>query len=111
MSLKISPDELPDDIRQRVVDDLGPERADEIYRRLLDRIPEGLPNGTRPRHLRCILYLAKGDETLLDQYIETCLGDTRDVMYYAEYFLDSSTDPARLRDFSKHFDEAELQSE
>src|SRR5262249_7105936 len=72
---EIKSDEVPDDIRQRVIKDFGPELADGIYRYLLDRIPDGLPHGTRPRHLRCILYLAKGDRTLLDRYIEMCLQD------------------------------------
>ena len=81
--------EVPNDIRQRVIADFGPELANDIYRYLLDRIPDGLPNGTRPRHLRCILYLAKGDRTLLDRYIEMCLQDPRDVMLNAEYETDS----------------------
>src|SRR5262249_31243233 len=53
---KTKSDEVPKDIRQRVLKDFGPELADNIYRYLLDRIPDGLANGTRPRHLRCILY-------------------------------------------------------
>jgi hypothetical protein len=102
-------DELPNDIRQRVIDDFGPECADDIYRYLLDRIPDGLPNGTRPRHLRCILYLAKGDRTLLDQAIELCLQDTRDVMLNAEYETDSNAQFVRVRDFAKPFDQTQLQ--
>ena len=94
-------DELPDDIRQRVIHDFGPELADDVYRYLLDRIPDGLPNGTRPRHLRCILYLAKGDRTLLDRYIEMCLQDTRDVMLQAEYEMESAAGFARVRDFGR----------
>ncbi len=66
-----------------------PEEADEIYRYLLSRIPDGLPNGTRPRHLRCILYLANGGRDLLDEWIKMCLQDTRDVMLHAEYETDS----------------------
>jgi hypothetical protein len=92
-------DAVPDDIRQRVVDDFGPERADEVYRHLLARIPPGLANGTRPRHLRCILYLANGDRARLDQFIELCLQDTRDVMLQAEYKTQGSK-LVRLRDFN-----------
>ncbi|MBX6315523.1 MAG: hypothetical protein IRY99_21815 [Isosphaeraceae bacterium] len=97
-------DEVPDDIRQQVVDDFGPERADDVYRYLLDRIPDGLPNGTRPRHLRCILFLAKGDWALLDRYIELCLQDTRDVMLRAEYETVPGSGFVRVRDFGEPFD-------
>jgi hypothetical protein len=95
--------ELPGDIRQRVIDDFGPERADDVYRRLLDRIPDGLPNGTRPRHLRCVLFLAKGDLALLDRYIELCLADTRDVMVLAEYETYPGSKHVRVRDFGEPF--------
>jgi hypothetical protein len=95
--------EVRDDIRQRVIDDFGPEEGEGIYRYLLARIPDGLPNGTRPRHLRCILYLAKGDKALLDKWIEMCLQDTRDVMLYAEYEPDSAGELVRKRDFGQPF--------
>jgi hypothetical protein len=99
---------IPSDIRQRVFEDFGTDRGDDIYLYLLTRIPEGLPNGTRPRHLRCILYLAKRDETQLDRYIEMCLQDTRDVMLQAEYEVDSGSRLVRKRDFARPFDEADL---
>jgi hypothetical protein len=105
---KNEPDEAPDDIRQRVIEDFGPGVADNVYRYLLDRIPEGLPNGTRPRHLRCVLYLANGDRTLLDRYIEMCLQDTRDVMLNAEYETDSNARLVRVRDFEKPFDRSRI---
>jgi hypothetical protein len=60
-------------------------------------------NGTRPRHLRCILYLARGDEDRLAQYIALCLQDTRDVMLAAEYETDSKSKLVRKRDFTKPF--------
>ena len=101
--------EVPNDIRQRVIADFGPDLADDIYRYLLDRIPAGLPNGTRPRHLRCVLYLAKGDRALLDRYIEMCLQDTRDVMINAEYETDSNARFVRVRDFGKPFDRSQIQ--
>jgi hypothetical protein len=103
-------DEVSDDIRQRVINDFGPELADEVYRYLLDRIPDGLPNGTRPRHLRCILYLAKGDRTMLDRYIEMCLQDTRDVMLQAEYEMEPAAGLVRVRDFGKPFDRAQIEA-
>jgi hypothetical protein len=98
------PDDLPGDIRRRVVEDFGPDCADEVCLDLLGRIPDGLANGTRPRHLRCILHLAKGDRALLDHYIELCLQDTRDVMLQAEYETDPASGLVRLRDFGEPFD-------
>jgi len=106
---KSESDELPDDIRQRVIHDFGQELAADVYRYFLDRIPDGLPNGTRPRHLRCILYLAKGDRTMLDQYIEMCLQDTRDVMLQAEYEMESAAGFVRVRDFGKPFGQSQIQ--
>jgi hypothetical protein len=101
-------DEVPHDIRERILADFGPEQADTIFRYLLDRIPDGLPNGNRPRHLRCILYLARGDRALLDSAIELCLTDTRDVMLAAEYDTTTVAHPRRRRDFGKPFAQAEL---
>jgi predicted esterase len=100
--------EIPDDIQQRVVRDFGQQHADDIGRYLLERIPSGLPNGMRPRHLRCILYLAKGDREQLDRYIEMCLRDTRDVMLGAEYETTSDSKLVRKRDFNKPFDKAQI---
>lgn len=102
---------IPSDIRQRVVDDFGEQQAERVYQELLARIPDGLPNGTHPRHLRCILFLAKGDRKQLDYYIEMCLGDTRDVMLQAEYETGPRGGLVRKRDFSKPFAEASLKKE
>lgn len=102
--------EVPSDIRQRVLADFGAENGDTVYRYLLDRIPEGLPNGTRPRHLRCILYLAKGDRALLDRSIEMCLQDTRDVMLNAEYESGPGSELVQVRDFAKPFDQSQIQA-
>lgn len=99
---------VPDDIRRRVSEDFGAQRAEEVYRYLLDRIPDGLPNGTRPRHLRCILHLAKGDRALLERYIELCLQDTRDVMLQAEYEVGPRLGLVRVRDFRKPFGRCEI---
>jgi hypothetical protein len=100
------PNDIPSDIRERVVADFGADQADAIYRELLDRIPDGLPNGTRPRHLRCILYLAQGDRALLERYIALCLEDTRDVMLAAEYDTGPRMGLVRKRNFAKPFDQA-----
>jgi len=101
---KSSSDDVPSDIRQRVIKDFGPELAESVYWRLLDKIPDGLPNGTRPRHLRCILYLARGDEGSLDRYIELCLEDTRDVMLEAEYETDARGKLVHVRNLADSFD-------
>ena len=102
MSKPTETDEVPGDIWQRIIDDFGTE-ADEVYRYLLSRIPDGLANGTRPRHLRCVLYLARGGRNQLAEWIKLCLQDTRDVMLYAEYEPDSRGKLVRKRDFSKPF--------
>ena len=100
---------LPADIRQRVVDDFGEERAADVYDHLLANVPEGLPNGTRPRHLRCILFLATGHMKQLDDYLKMCLCDTRDVMLAAEYESVPGGDLKRVRDFSRPFNDSEIQ--
>lgn len=100
--------EIPPDIRQRIVDDFGDSDADEIYEHLLDRIPAGLPNGTRSRHLRCILYLAAGDRHLLEEAIKLCLSDPRDVMLQAEYENGPRGGLNRMRDFDRPFGDEDL---
>lgn len=97
---------LPNDITQRVLEDFGDEHATRILQHLIDRIPGGLANGTRHRHLRCILYLSEGDEVRLDEYIKMCLQDTRDVMLSAEYELEGLV---RKRDFDKPFGKANIE--
>ena len=104
---KVESNDIPADIHQRVVEDFGAKRADEVYRYLLGRIPDGLGNGTRPRHLRCILYLAKGDRKLLDKFIDMCLLDARDVMLWAEAEPGKGSQPVPVRDFAKPFGRAE----
>ncbi len=100
--------ELPEDIFERVIRDFGEARAREVYNHLLASVPDGLPNGTYPRHLRCILYLANGDEQQLEYYIEMCLSDPRDVMLNAEYETVSGSNLSRKRDFNKPFSDASL---
>lgn len=58
------------------------------------------------RVIRCILFLAKGNMTDLNKYIETATFDSRDVMLRAEYEkLSGEFNYKRLRDFNKTFDE------
>ena len=58
------------------------------------------------RVIRCILFLAKGNMTDLNKYIETATFDSRDVMLWAEYEkLSGEFNYKRLRDFNKTFDE------
>ena len=99
---------IPSDIRERIAIDFGDDRADEILEDLLKRVPDGLANGTRTRHLRCIVYLARGDVERLDRFIEMCLSDTRDVMLNAEYENVPGTGLVRKRDFSRPFSDANL---
>ena len=109
-SNRSDPNEIPADIRERVLRDFGPEQGEEIYRYLLEKIRDGLPNGTRPRHLRGILSLAKGDREMLEKSIELCLMDPRDLIVAAEYEMRSPDDYVRLRDFAKPFDQADFQA-
>lgn len=100
---------VPTDIIQRITDDFGDERASKILANLISRIPDGLPNGTRPRHLRCVIHLAEGDLEKLNHYIEICLRDTRDVMFAAEYRQTGpgfGTKLERIHDFNLPFGES-----
>ena len=58
------------------------------------------------RVIRCIIFLAKGNLTDLNKYIEAATFDTRDVMLWAEYEkLNGDFNCKRLRDFNKTFEE------
>ena len=99
---------VPPDILQRIIDDFGDDQAVDIYDYLLAKIPDGLANGTRPRHLRCILFLTNGDRKQLDVYINMCLCDTRDVMLAAEYVTVDGSGLVRQRDFSQPFGNCDI---
>ena len=99
---------VPADIMQRIIDDFGDQQVSGIFDYLLSKFPDGLANGTRPRHLRCILHLAKGDKEELDYYIKMCLCDTRDVMPNAEDETTEENKLVRKRNFSKPFNESLL---
>lgn len=58
------------------------------------------------RVIRCIIFLAKGNLTDLNKYIETATFDTRDVMLWAEYEkLNGDLNFKRQRDFDNTFEE------
>ncbi len=94
-----------DDINARVQTDFG-ENASKATTMLLDAINK--VNYLRTdRVIRCMIFLAKGDLTDLERYIETATFDTRDVMLWAEYEgLKENENPKRVRDFNKSFTES-----
>jgi len=93
-----------DDIIERVNTDFG-ERADEATVTLIDAISK-VDYLKTERVIRCIIYLAKGNLTDLNKYIETATFDTRDVMFWAEYEgIKENENPKRVRDFNKTFTE------
>lgn len=89
-----------------MIAEFGPDRAAGVCHHLLDRIPNGLANGARPRHLRCVPHLAEGDRAQLDRFIKACLRDTRDVMLWAEYEPGPRGESVRVRDFERPFDQS-----
>jgi galactose-1-phosphate uridylyltransferase len=94
-----------DDIIERINSDFG-ENASKATTMLLDAINK-VDYLKTDRIIRCIIYLAKGNLTELDKYIETATFDTRDVMLWAEYEgLKENENPKRVRDFNKTFTES-----
>ena len=93
-----------DDIIERISIDFG-ESANEATKMLIDAITK-VDNLKTDRVIRCIIFLAKGNLTDLNKYIETATFDTRDVMLWAEYEkLNGDLNFKRLRDFNKTFEE------
>jgi len=91
------------DITQRINTDFG-ETADEATKKLLEAITK-TEYLKADRVIRCIIYLAKGNLTDLNNYIESATNDTRHVMLWAEYTgITESKTPKRVRDFNKTFD-------
>ena len=92
-----------DDIVKRINIDFG-ERADEATKMLFDAISK-IDYLKTDRVIRCIIYLANGNLTDLNKYIESATVDIRDVMLWAEYTGIAETKiPKRVRDFNKTFD-------
>ena len=91
-----------DDIIERINSDFG-ENASKATTMLLDAINK-VDYLKTDRIIRCIIYLAKGNLTELDKYIETATFDPRDVMFWAEYVgIGENEKPKRVRDFNKLF--------
>jgi hypothetical protein len=92
-----------DDIIARINIDFG-ESASDATTMLIDAIQKAGCLKT-DRVIRCIIFLAKGNLTELNKYIETATFDTRDVMFWAEYEgVKENENPKRVRDFNKTFD-------
>ncbi|MES2796123.1 MAG: hypothetical protein V4683_09165 [Bacteroidota bacterium] len=93
-----------DDINERIKTDFG-ENASKAATMLIDAIKK-VDYLKTDRVIRCIIFLAKGNLTDLNKYIETATFDTRDVMLWAEYEgLKENEKPKRVRDFNKNFEE------
>jgi hypothetical protein len=94
-----------DDIIERINTDFG-ESANNAMTMLIDAITK-VDYLKTDRVIRCIIFLAKGNLTELNKYIETATYDTRDVMLWAEYDrLKENENPRRVRDFNKIFPES-----
>ena len=94
-----------DDINARIRTDFG-ENSSKATTMLLDAINK-VEYLKTDRIIRCIIFLAKGNLTDLNKYIETATFDTRDVMLWAEYEgLKENEKPKRVRNFNKTFTES-----
>jgi hypothetical protein len=93
-----------DDIKARIQTDFG-GNASKASTILIDAINK-VEYLKTDRVIRCIIFLAKGNLTDLNKYIETATFDTRDVMLWAEYEkLSGELNYKRQRDFNKTFEE------
>lgn len=93
-----------DDIIARINTDFG-ENRNKATRMLFDAISK-VDYLKTDRVIRCIIFLAKGNLTDLNKYIETATFDTRDVMLWAEYEkLNGDLNFKRQRDFNNTFEE------
>jgi len=91
-----------DDIIARINSDFG-QNSSKATTILLDAINK-VDYLKTDRVIRCIIFLAKGNLTELNKYIETATFDTRDVMFWAEYEgIGENEKPKRVRDFNKIF--------
>lgn len=94
-----------DDINEKIRTDFG-ENSSKATTMLLEAINK-VEYLKTDRVIRCIIFLAKGNLTDLNKYIETATFDTRDVMLWAEYEgLKENEKPKRVRDFNKTFTES-----
>lgn len=93
-----------DDIIERINTDFG-ESANQASTMLIDAITN-VDYLKTDRVIRCIVFLAKGNLSDLNRYIERATFDTRDVMLWAEYEgIKENEVLKRVRDFNNVFAE------
>jgi hypothetical protein len=93
-----------DDIIERINTDFG-ESANQASTMLIDAITN-VDYLKTDRVIRCIVFLAKGNLSDLNRYIERATFDTRDVMLWAEYEgIKENEVLNRIRDFNNVFAE------
>jgi hypothetical protein len=93
-----------EDIKGKIQTDFG-KNANNAMTMLIDAINK-VDYLKTDRVIRCIIFLAKGNLTDLEKYIENAIFDTRDVMFWAEYEgLKENEKPKRVRDLNKNFEE------
>jgi hypothetical protein len=90
---------LAKDMVLRVAEEFGPQAGKAIA--LLEAVPSPLTE--RVRTLRCIVFLAEGDVSLLPLLIEHAFADYRDILFWAEYRDWESDRPRRIRNFGRPF--------
>jgi hypothetical protein len=93
---------FPKDIVTRIAGDFGESQVEDVCRRLAAGV-SGSGNGTRERHMRCVVFLSEGSLDKLETYIDMCLLDPRDVIVAAEYDVEGDA-YVRVRDFDAPFD-------
>jgi len=93
-----------DDINVKIYTDFG-ANVNKATTMLIDAINK-VDYLKTDRVIRCIIFLAKGNLTDLNKYIEAATFDARDVMLWAEYEkLSGDLNYRRQRDFNKTFQE------
>ena len=93
-----------DDINVKIYTDFG-ANVNKATTMLIDAINK-VDYLKTDRVIRCIVFLAKGNLTDLNKYIEAATFDIRDVMLWAEYEkLSGDLNYRRQRDFNKTFQE------
>ena len=99
-----------DDIITRIKADFGSD-ADKAMTALNEAI-EKTDYLNSDRIIRCIVFLAEGNLSSLNEYISAAITDWRDIILWAEYeYLGEHLFPRdnkRLRDFNKAFAECEI---
>lgn len=88
---------LPDDVLLFVKERFSPPDHHTVF-----GVLEAAAVAT-PRVMRAVLFLADGDLSRLNQYVEECEADVRRILTSAEYVLDADDRPVRVRDLSLPF--------